>query len=107
MKDLSSGVILFHPLAFKTFDRYLFKKYHSNLSKWVAEIDGFTVGSSVGLDDVFTMLDKAFDDMNPKYRNICMLLTVCMLPKISPHEATEWLAINCNEEIGDIEKAVS
>ena len=77
------------------------------MSKWVAKIDGFAVGSSASLDDVFTVLDKDFDDMNLKYHNIFMLLIVYMLPKMSPHEATEWLAINCNEEIGDIEKAVS
>ncbi|XP_057821867.2 uncharacterized protein LOC131034411 isoform X5 [Cryptomeria japonica] len=109
-KETSRGIIggahTFHPLALKTFGRYLFSKYRSDLSKWVAEIDGLVVGSSDGLDDVFTVLDRVFDDMNPKYCTIFMLLTVYMLPKMSLHKVTEWLAINCNEEIEYIEKAV-
>ncbi|GLJ55887.1 hypothetical protein SUGI_1199960 [Cryptomeria japonica] len=92
---LSSG---FHPIALKFLGQNLFSKCGSNLSKWVYELDG--------LDGMFAVLGKVFDEMDPKYRSIFMLLTVYMLPNLSPHKVTEWLAIKCNEDIKFIEKAV-
>ncbi|GLJ41682.1 hypothetical protein SUGI_0862720 [Cryptomeria japonica] len=96
----------FHPLALKAFGGHLFGKYGWSLQKWVAEIDGWVDRSGYGLDDVFAVLTKAFDDMHPKYRTVFMLLTVYMPPNMSSHKVIEWLAINCNEEISFIKKAV-
>ncbi|XP_059066515.1 disease resistance protein L6-like [Cryptomeria japonica] len=96
----------FHPLALKAFGGQLFAKYGTSLQKWVAEIDGLVDRAGYGLYDVFAVLSKAFDDIQPKYRTVFMLLTVYMLPSMSSHKVTEWLAINCNEEISFIEKAV-
>ncbi|GLJ42237.1 hypothetical protein SUGI_0874290 [Cryptomeria japonica] len=104
--DIGPRARSFHPLALKAFGGYLLSKYGSNLSKWVAEIDGMVDGSGDGLDEVFTVLCKAFDDMDPIYQTIFILLTVYRLPNMSPHKVTEWLAINCNEEIKYIKKAV-
>ncbi|GLJ55891.1 hypothetical protein SUGI_1200000 [Cryptomeria japonica] len=78
-----------------------------NLLKWVADIDGLVDRSGYGLDDVFAVLDKAFDEMEPKYRTIFMLLTVYMLHNTSPRKVSQWLALCCNEEIEYIEKAVN
>ncbi|GLJ45616.1 hypothetical protein SUGI_0960210 [Cryptomeria japonica] len=97
----------FHPLALKAFGSHLFVKYGSTLSKWVAEIDGLVDPSGYGLDGVFAVLDKAFDDLVPKYRTIFMLLTIYILPNMSSDNVTEWLAISCNEEIEQIKKAVA
>ncbi|XP_059066932.1 uncharacterized protein LOC131030144 isoform X1 [Cryptomeria japonica] len=92
------GAHTFHPLGLKTYGRYLFSKYGSNLSRWVLELHG--------LDCMFTALDKAFDFMYPKYQTIFMLLTVYMPPNLPAHKVTQWLAVNCKEEINFIEKAV-
>ncbi|XP_059065488.1 uncharacterized protein LOC131052748 isoform X2 [Cryptomeria japonica] len=96
----------FHPLAVKAFGGYLFSKYGSNLSKWAAEVDGMVDKALDGLDEVFALLGKAFDDMPAKYRTIFMLLTVYMLPNMSVDKVIEWMAINCNAKITFIEKAV-
>ncbi|XP_059069046.1 disease resistance protein RPS4B-like [Cryptomeria japonica] len=96
----------FHPLALKAFGGHLFSKYGSQLSKWVAEIKSLEDRSGYGLNDLLAVLGKGFDDMCPEYRTIFLLLTVYMLPNMSPHKVTEWLAINCNKEILFIQKAV-
>ncbi|GLJ41967.1 hypothetical protein SUGI_0868820 [Cryptomeria japonica] len=90
----------FQPLALKALGCHLSTKYGSNFSKWVGDIDGY------GLQDVFAVLGEAFNAMSPVYRTIFMLLTVYMLPNMSPDKVTEWLAITCNEEISFINKAV-
>ncbi|XP_059065928.1 disease resistance-like protein DSC2 isoform X1 [Cryptomeria japonica] len=104
--DISRRGRTFHPLALKAFGGHLFGKYGLRLQKWVAEIDGLVNPSGYGLADVLAVLGKAFDGMIPKYRTIFMLLTVYMLLNMSSHTVTEWLAINCNEEISFVEKAV-
>ncbi|GLJ42240.1 hypothetical protein SUGI_0874330 [Cryptomeria japonica] len=104
--DIYPRARTFHPLALKAFGRYLLGKNGSNLSKWVAEIDCTVDGYGDGLVEVFSVLHKAFSCMHPKYRTIFMLLTVYMLPNMTPGKVKEWLAINCNEEISFIEKAV-
>ncbi|GLJ41916.1 hypothetical protein SUGI_0867830 [Cryptomeria japonica] len=96
----------FHPLALKAFGGHLFSKYGSHLSKWVAEIDDMVDRPGDGLDEVFVLLGKAFDDVRSEYRTIFILLTVYMLPNMSTQKVTEWLAIICNKEILFIEKAV-
>ncbi|XP_059067798.1 uncharacterized protein LOC131855891 [Cryptomeria japonica] len=100
------GADTFHPLALKTFGRYLFSKYGSDLSKWVPELDVLVAGKGVGLDDMFTVLDKVFEDMDPRYQTIFMLLSVYIPPNMSPLKVAEWLAVNCKEEIDFIEEAV-
>ncbi|XP_059066937.1 uncharacterized protein LOC131030145 [Cryptomeria japonica] len=97
----------FHPLALKAFGGHLFSKYGSTLSKWVAEIDGMVEPSGYGLDGVLSVLDKAFDDMGPKYRTIFMLLTIYIPLNMSLHNVFEWLAMSCNEEIEFIVEAVN
>ncbi|XP_059066664.1 disease resistance protein RRS1B [Cryptomeria japonica] len=96
----------FHPMALKAFGGYLFSKYGSDLSTWAAEIDGMVDRAGDGLDEVFVVLKKAFDYMNPKYRTIFMLLTLYMQPNMPPLKVNEWLAITCKEEIEYIENAV-
>ncbi|XP_059066657.1 disease resistance protein Roq1-like [Cryptomeria japonica] len=104
--DIVPRARTYHPLALKAFGGYLFSKYGFDLSKWAAEMDGMVDRALDGLDEVFAVLGKAFDDMPAKYRTIFMLLTVYMLPNMSSHKVSRWLAINCNEEISFIEKAV-
>ncbi|GLJ42239.1 hypothetical protein SUGI_0874320 [Cryptomeria japonica] len=96
----------FHPLALKTFGRHLISKHRWDLSYCVPEIHGFEDGTRDDLDDVFSVLEKAFDDMDPKHRNIIMLLTVDELQKHSSQKVVEWLAIYCNNDINYIKEAV-
>ncbi|GLJ42238.1 hypothetical protein SUGI_0874310 [Cryptomeria japonica] len=96
----------FHPLALKTLGRHLFSKQGSDLSKWDAEIDDHADRAGDGLNSVFAVLNKVFDDMDPKHRIIFMLLTRDLEPKLSFNEVLEWLAGKCNEEIKYIEEAV-
>ncbi|XP_059065486.1 uncharacterized protein LOC131059016 isoform X2 [Cryptomeria japonica] len=104
--DIVGAAHAFHPLALKTFARHLFSKYGAHLSQWVAEADGLVFGSGDGLIDVFIVLDKAFDYMDPRYRIIFMLLTLYFQPIMSPLKVNESLAITCMEKIEYIEKAV-
>ncbi|XP_059066826.1 uncharacterized protein LOC131069298 [Cryptomeria japonica] len=104
--DVVGATHKFHPLALKFFGQHLFNKYGIDLSQWVAEADGLVFGSCDGLDDVFIVLDKVLDYMDPKHRTIFMLLSIYLVSIMSPLEVTEWLAITCREEIEYIEKAV-
>ncbi|XP_059066676.1 disease resistance protein RUN1-like [Cryptomeria japonica] len=96
----------FHPLALKAFGGHLFNNHGLQLSKWVAEIEGWVDRCGYGLDKLLALLGKAFDNMCPEYRTIFMLLTLYLPPDMSPHKVTEWLAMIVNKEISFIEKAV-
>ncbi|GLJ42310.1 hypothetical protein SUGI_0875990 [Cryptomeria japonica] len=105
-KEIGARDGTFHPLALKAFGGHLFSKYGPHLSKWVAEIEGWVDRRGYGLDDLFDLLGKAFDNMRPEYRTIFMLLTLYMPPNMSLHKVTVWLAMILNKEIWFIEKAV-
>ncbi|GLJ42318.1 hypothetical protein SUGI_0876170 [Cryptomeria japonica] len=105
-KEVAGTEGTFHPLALKAFGGHLFNNHGLQLSKWVAEIEGWVDRCGYGLDDLFALLRKPFDNMCPEYRTIFMLLTLYMPPDMSPHKVTEWLAMIVNKEISFIEKAV-
>ncbi|XP_057845456.2 uncharacterized protein LOC131054850 [Cryptomeria japonica] len=105
-KEIGRGEGTFHPLALKTFGSHLFTKYGPHLSKWVCEIKSWVDRCGYGLDDLFAVLGKAFDNMCPEYRMIFMLLTLYIPPNMSPNKVTEWLAIILNKDTPSIEKAV-
>ncbi|GLJ45621.1 hypothetical protein SUGI_0960330 [Cryptomeria japonica] len=106
-KENKDSAPTFHPLALKALGRHLFSKHGTDLSKWVAEIDGFTNRAADGLDGMFVVLEKAFDDMDPRYRRIVVFLATHMPQNKSSDNVVKWVTTNCNEELCYIKEAVS